>query len=500
MKRMLKRTARGLLAAIVLCCMLGSLVPAAIAEDLPEVTLKIYFPGEAPLHSKEVWENVEALSEDALNVKFDIVHVPWSDYADKMQTLANTGEDYDMFFDASWLSYPMLVKNGSLLELDALIDTYAPNLKAYLESEGVLDWPRVNGKLMAIPAVNPGTNRAYVTYREDLRQKYDLPEDMSTIEAVEHYLEVVMAGEDILPINNIIGAVNGDNAMNVMRSKYSLDFDLGYDMTFDLTNDQIVIVPLERTEAYREASMIRRNWYEKGWIPSNAMNAQESVNAINEGKYAVTLRWAEDAYNPLVGPGEKGASRMYPEGTVTHGSSLSNLMLFSEKAANPERAMMFLEWMNASQENYDAVLYGIEGVTYVLQEVDGVQMVVYPEGENADNGYLDWMGRWAFWRAQWRRPGFELTMLQIDKTREDLDFANNIISPLAGFAIDTEPVKTELANRQAIMDEYGRLLQYGLQENVEGAIAELVEKMNAAGTDKVIEEFQRQVDAFLAAK
>ena len=497
----MKSTYKRILTLVLALCMLcGMTSAAALAEALPEITLKMYFPGEMPAHHDEVWANVEAMSKDVLNAKFDIVHVPWSDYTDKMQVLVASGETFGMFFDANWLSYPMMVKNGALAELDGLMDEYAPNLKAYLEKEGVMEWAQVNGKQMAIPAINPTTDRAYVTYREDLRAKYDLPTDLSTIEALENYLDVVTANEDILAINNIIGAVNGDNAMNVMRSKYSLDFDLGYDMTFDLTNDQIVIVPLERTEAYREASMIRRSWYEKGWIPSNAMNAQESVNAINEGKYAVTLRWAEDAYNPLVGPGEKGASRMYPEGTVTHGSSLSNLMLFSEKAANPERAMMFLEWMNASQENYDAVLYGIEGVTYVLQEVDGVQMVVYPEGENADNGYLDWMGRWAFWRAQWRRPGFELTMLQIDKTREDLDFANNIISPLAGFAIDTEPVKTELANRQAIMDEYGRLLQYGLQENVEGAIAELVEKMNAAGTDKVIEEFQRQVDAFLAAK
>lgn len=35
-----------------------------------------------------------------------------------------------------------------------------------------------------------------MTYREDLREKYDLPEKMETIEDIENYLEVVTANED----------------------------------------------------------------------------------------------------------------------------------------------------------------------------------------------------------------------------------------------------------------------------------------------------------------
>lgn len=341
----------------------------------------------------------------------------------------------------------------------------------------------------------------YVTYREDLREKYDLPEKMETIEDIENYLEVVTANEDILPINNIIGSVMWDNAMS---TKYSLDSQFGssnFDITYVLTDETVTVVPLEQTDAFMEASQIRRRWYEKGWIPSNAMNDTETINGIDEGKYACTIRWTEDAYKPLTGPGEKGACMLYPDSVCAQNNSLSNVIGFNKNAANLERAMMFLEWMNASQENYDSVLYGIEGTTYVLEEDEnGNQSVMYPEGENAQNGYLDWSGRWAFWRDQWRRPGFELSQELIEKNREDLDYENNIKSPMAGFTFDTDPVKEELANRQAVMDEYGKMLQYGLQEDVEAAVADYIDRMEVAGTDKIVEELQRQVDEFLAAK
>lgn len=476
------------------------------AEDasLDEVTLKIYFAGDTPAHVEEVWQNVEELSKDELNAKFDVTFVPGGDYADKMQLQFASGDDFGIYFDANWIALPTMLKNGVLMDVDSLMDQYAPNLKAYLEDEGVLEWAYVDGKLMCVPFDNPSTSRAYVTYREDLREKYDLPEKMETIEDIENYLEVVTANEDILPINNIIGSVMWDNAMNAMSTKYSLDSQFGssnFDITYVLTDETVTVVPLEQTDAFMEASQIRRRWYEKGWIPSNAMNDTETVNGIDEGKYACTIRWTEDAYKPLTGPGEKGACMLYPDSVCAQNNSLSNVIGFNKNAANPERAMMFLEWMNASQENYDSVLYGIEGTTYVLEEDEnGNQSVMYPEGENAQNGYLDWSGRWAFWRDQWRRPGFELSQELIEKNREDLDYENNIKSPMAGFTFDTDPVKEELANRQAVMDEYGKMLQYGLQEDVEAAVADYIDRMEVAGTDKIVEELQRQVDEFLAAK
>jgi len=393
-----------------------------------------------------------------------------------------------------------MLKNGALLELNDLYDQYAPNLKAHLEKPGLLDWASVNGKIMAVPYDDVTTQRPLVAIREDLRVKYNLPDSMATIEELEAYLDVVTANEDIRAINNIIQANMWDNAMWAMACKYNLERAFGqgnFDLTYDLSSDKITIVPLEQTEAFREASIIRERWYQKGWIPQNAMNDSETIPLLNEGKYAASIRGTQDAVGGITsGPGEAKAYMMYPDHLTVVGGTTGNMMCFNRNAKNPERAMMFLEWMNASQENYSAVMYGIEGVTYVME--DGI--LNYPEGQDAGSGYLNWGGAWGFVRNQWRLPSFDYTPELKAAKAADLAMSTNVFSKLAGFSFDTEPVSTEIANRQAVMDQYGKILQYGLRSDVDEAIQEYIARANDAGTEKIVAELQRQIDEFLASK
>jgi putative aldouronate transport system substrate-binding protein len=158
--------------------------------------------------------------------------------------------------------------------------------------------------------------------------------------------------------------------------------------------------------------------------------------------------------------------------------------------------MMFMEWANASQANYDAILYGIKDTTYVVN--NGI--IQFPSGQDAQSGYLEWGGRWAFWRAQWRQPSWEFNQAVQEAQQAELGMANIIPSPTAGFTFDTDPVKTAVANRQAVIDQYGRILQFGLRSDVDAAVDEYIQRLNAAGTNEILAELQKQVDAFLAQK
>jgi putative aldouronate transport system substrate-binding protein len=381
-----------------------------------------------------------------------------------------------------------------------LYDKYAPTLKAYLEKTGSLAWAKSNGKIVAIPTDDPNAGRPYLQIREDLRVKYNVREPLTTIEDMERYLEAVMAGErNIRAVNSVIGAIMWDNALYATSQEAELDREFGvgnFDFTYSLRDPKVTIIPLERTEAFRKASRIRARWYEKGWITRNAMNETETVGGLNEGKYAAVMRGLFDSYQDMTGPGEKKVYMMYPDKTVVSDSSMGNVLAINRNAANPERAMMFLEWANASQENYNAVLYGIKDTTYVVN--NGI--VQFPAGQDAQSGYLEWNGRWAFWRSQWRQPSWELTQAVQEAQQAELKMTNIIPSPVAGFTFDTDPVKTAIANRQAVMDQYGRILQFGLRSDVDAAVDEYIQRLNAAGTNEILAELQKQVDAFLVKK
>ena len=475
--------------------------------NLPEVTLRFYLPGEPTPYEDQVAEHLYEMSKDVLNARINKIYVPFGDYADKLVLLASSGDNWDFNYDATWNTYNLMLNNGAYLPLNDLLDTYAPAHKAYLKEAGVLEWATVNGKIMALPKTTPLADRAYAIIREDLRKKYNIGDDFSTIEKLEAYIETVLANEpDMEAINGVFKTNTSlDDAMWAILTKYGLDRPFAqayFEFTYELADPNIKIVPLERTECFREVAKIRRRWVEKGWIPRNAVNMESKAAGITGNVYTayifdLTRAAATEGFE---GPGESKGYAMYPDAVSSITTPMNDVVTFNKNAANPERAMMFVAWLNEKQENYDAFMYGIEGVTFVLKEKDGVMQVERPEGQDSTNSYVDWFGKWGFESRKFQRPGFN-NPLEVSKAFDEyLANPKNITPPVAGFSFNPEPVKTEITRRQSVMDEYGVPLRYGMAEDVDAAVDEYIQKMNEAGTDVILAELQRQMDAFKASK
>ena len=67
-------------------------------------------------------------------------------------------------------------------------------------------------------------------------------------------------------------------------------------------------------------------------------------------------------------------------------------------------------------------------------------------------------------------------------------------SKLIGFSLDTTPIKLELKQIDAVVEEYGDMKQMIISENCAEMYDEFVEKLKLAGDDKVVAEIQRQID------
>lgn len=67
------------------------------------------------------------------------------------------------------------------------------------------------------------------------------------------------------------------------------------------------------------------------------------------------------------------------------------------------------------------------------------------------------------------------------------------------FIFDTEPMKSEYAQLQAVETEYLNPISNGFKDYDEN-IDEAIEKLKAAGLDKFMEEVQKQFDEFMANK
>ncbi len=78
---------------------------AVEAED-ELVTVKLYLPGAYTPGAEAVHAELNRRMGEDINVNVDIQYIGWGDYANKMNVMVASGDDYDANFDAVWLSYP----------------------------------------------------------------------------------------------------------------------------------------------------------------------------------------------------------------------------------------------------------------------------------------------------------------------------------------------------------------------------------------------------------
>lgn len=464
----------------------------------PEVTLRFYIGdwGGSKSDIDLVWNNVAKLSKSRLNAKFDVQPLPWwPDYPEKIKLLIASGDRYDMHFDGYWCSWTYLVAQNALLPLNDLFDKYAPKLKADMAAAHALEGATVKGKILGIPWIRPQDDHPAAMINEDLRQKYGIPPKFTTIEDLENYLLTVKKGEPTMrPFEDPTYLLN---AMACKHNYYFVWFNLHYTYSFD--DPSLKVVGLEETPAFREAAQIAHRWYKEGLIEKDQINDTSSQKRFDNGQcigsiFVLDMGFGDYPFKPM-------GYYLYPDNKSAITSSMGNGFAMNAKAANPERTMMFLEWMNEKQENYDAVLYGVEGKTFVFKDYPGVsrKIVDLVPGQDMAHSYLNWYGRWGMWRMKWMRGGAADQGMRwmLEGMPTMLALKNSQVSPLQAFYFDPEPVKTEMANVNAIWANQGRLILYGMTSDPDKAVADMIARCKKAGGDKIKAEFDKQIAAYL---
>jgi putative aldouronate transport system substrate-binding protein len=158
-----------------------------------------------------------------------------------------------------------------------------------------------------------------------------------------------------------------------------------------------------------------------------------------------------------------------------------------QSSQNTERVLMFMNWLESDQENYDSVMYGIKGETYNLKGEE----VVDP------TACLSWA-----WRAPFLNEKLERGNPAISK--KDLDNYIDTVKQIAkypphtGFVPDYTAVK-DIANRREV--EY---LNIGMRMFVKNDLTQddinkYIQNEKDSGVDELIANIQKQLDEWVAA-
>jgi putative aldouronate transport system substrate-binding protein len=127
--------------------------PASAAANQDRVDLVFYIMGDPPKDQKIVEDAINEKLLEKLNATVTFQFSTWTDFQQKYATELTSGSP-DLIYIANWLNYGQLSAAGAFLELDGLLDQYAPELKE-LAGESMLNQCRVDGELYAIPNLWP---------------------------------------------------------------------------------------------------------------------------------------------------------------------------------------------------------------------------------------------------------------------------------------------------------------------------------------------------------
>ena len=474
--------------------------PSGTADNkLPQVTLKIILPGDRPGDMDAVIAEIEKRSAEAVNAKLDVVFVPWSDLGQKTQVMLTAGENMDLVFDAPWLHMNQMIAEGYYEQLDDLLQAYGPNILAK-RPQLMWDANKFDGKIMGVVnGVNFTTGNQYII-RKDIREKLGIA-PIKTYEELVAFAYKVKEQEPSMTPWTPAGTVK-DMAQGTFRLKYSKEIQstpmmqtsvMLYRTNEDPTNIKNFME--DKNPAIWSLITDARSLYNDKIIYQDILTVKNNVDLFSGGKTAIIAINDFGVPNNIrenlaqTAPGAEAEMvsfwDMTPKAYLSTFSQ-GNFQCVPKVSKNKERAIQFLDWTNASQENYDLVGYGIEGKNW--------EAVGDSQYKPLGSGY-GWFPYAWIWNPEQDRldSTFSEDALALNKHIRVAD--NFTLDPLSGFMLNTEPVKNEIAQYQAIEDKYYLALFNGVVDPEQ--TYEMLKSEGGALLKKIQEESQKQIDAFL---
>lgn len=472
-------------------------VDSVSESSLKKVPLKIFVPGDKPKQQEEVLKEIDRVTENELNINLQVNYIPWGDYINQVKLKSAGGEIFDIYL-SFFNELPGNITRKQCLPLNSLLDKYGPDIKKQIPKE-LWDSLTIEGEIYGIPAVYARTEMARgFLVRKDLREKYKLPE-ITDAATYMLFLDTIAKNEkDIIPmLGETLNFILIDKDM-VGHSLYTLGFDQFPYMYIDIDKKPF------KVENYLQTDLFKKLWkedikaYQRGWIEKDILMDNDREGKFLAGKAA---SMGGDLYNIIdrqnalkknVPTGEIELAIINKDGRWINMNPGNNFGMLSSTSKNPERAMMFMNWLRKSQENYDLYMLGIKGKTYNLV---GDKAEV-PPGTDPKDRYnpTPWFTMHMPYLRSWISDPPSYT--------EALKFWSSLKpenSELMGFSYSSDNVKAEKAAVEKICLEEGRPLQAGLLSSEED-YNKLLEDLDKAGLTKIIEDTQKQLDAYMAKR
>ena len=514
-KKMKKRVVRSILTLLAACaCMTGcgsKSEPEASKSESVGTQTETEKPAEADKivfaymtqnnipeadQLKRIQDLINDYTIDKINTEVELVLFSNADYMNQVNLMLASGEQVDIF-RAQGTSHLPYIQDGTALDITDYLDD---ELKETVDViyDNFLKPTTVNGRTYGILGMGSNYVPGGFTYRTDIVEELGI--DMSAVHSPEDLTAVFAKVKEAYPNMTIIDPNRANALLETYLGKIvkfdPLGDNIAYSVSGTAYQDDSKVVNMYETPEYIELCKLTRSWYEAGYYASDAATTTATT---------AELLMSGNCFGTFCGLGNPKIAAQY---TTNYGYNFDNVQIsdslvwagsdgawmVNSSSKAPSAACKFLNLLYTDAYVDNLLVYGEEGVDYVLNE-EG--FAVAPEGfvdmnsvaYSNNMNYYFWGNKWITYPV----PGGlnkEESQAQMKKNYE------GELSVYYGFLYDFSSLQAEYTACQNIVNEYKKALWVGAVD-VEETLNEMNKRLYAAGLDKLIAEKQRQLDEWL---
>lgn len=451
------------------------------AEGITSV--KVCIPNyDSPADTDEVEAAINEIAEEKYGVHLDIEFIATGNWTQQTNLMLTSDEvDVLALYGTPFSSF---VNNGQLLDLTDYWANASGEFKEEWSEEELRPF-QSGGKLYAIPNFRDYGGYLGGVIDEDIAAEFGITEGQDmTWEELDSFLQeahkkyperygLVPTGGTALISSWTWDGMGDTKYLGVLPNK-------GQDST--------KVENLFDTEDFKNFTRWARKWYEDGITMPDILSNTEGYKSMFQADKAIA------AINTV---GKKLMTGLVNFHITDYfvGTDVYQMVSYGINAnsSNPDAAWKAMEAIYTDKEIGTLLTNGIEGKHYVLDDKGAAS---YPEGKDASTAGYNLIEAYWFvpyapnsYPASSNGPEFYDNLI---KQKEEA-----VMSKAFGFAFDSSPVIDEYTACSNVMDKYYKALMSGAvdpESTMEQAGAEL----GAAGIDKIIQEKQKQLDAWLA--
>lgn len=492
-----------------------------VPEKKDPITLEWYYRG---CGQQEDTDAVEARVNELLKTVPGMEHVTInfncfvsSEYSQQVLLAQGSGMQIDILNTVGLSSLAEHVEDGSFMPMDQYI---SDELKAELP-QWLWDMGSIDGKIYMVPNYQNAFNSAYILFPKEYVDKYGNYDKLySTLTnwnlsltekaaALEEYVMAVRAGEGntkyAAPLS--ISEVGG-----TLGYAFETPYDaLGKGFMVQDGSDKVTF--LYSNPEFKEKWEIYAKWYDKGILSPDGVSTKLANYAYEHMMDEVSTVFC---VKEQIGTPEHVAeiySNSYGFDVIAIPVQQYDFIQYkwaaggngiSSTCENPEEAAKFIELLTTGtdigKEIYNTIVFGLEGEHYNkdAKDPDRIETLEYAGSQGSESTTYAAM-KWIIGNSFYAYKNQAVLDGQFELAKEMNEASTTHTSSLIGFAPSTSNVSTQISQVQAVYKEYVDTLTTGVlgAAGWEAVYNEFMQKLQQAGVQDVINEYQRQLDAFL---